>query len=90
MEMSSNAFQHSGSEITIRPINGSSYSSLAKYLPLCVFHPAIIMATTVFLFYSTELIASYKQTETISRFSRLITGSKVSLIILPTLAFPPA
>lgn len=50
--MSSNAFQHSGSEIMLRPINGSSYSSLAKYLPLCVSHTAIIMATTVLLFYS--------------------------------------
>lgn len=36
MEMCSNAFLHSGSEIMLRSINSSSYSSLAKYLPLCV------------------------------------------------------
>lgn len=35
MEMSSKAFQYSDSEIMIRPIDGSSYSSAAKYLP-CV------------------------------------------------------
>jgi len=54
MEMSCKAFQHDSSEIMFKPINGSSYSSLAKYLSLCVSLTAIIMATTALLFYLIE------------------------------------